>query len=52
MRIWIAFETGRSKGFGLVEMKDDWDAERAIEKLDGRRWHGMCLTACKARNQR
>ncbi len=21
--------------FGVVEIKDDWEAERAIEKLDG-----------------
>ena len=50
-RIWIDFETGKSKGFGFVELEDDWDSERAIEKLDGKRWHGMNLTVCKARNQ-
>lgn len=52
VRIWIDFETGKSKGFGLVELEDDWDAERAIERLDGKRWHGMNLTVCKARTQK
>ena len=52
VRIWIDFETGKSKGYGLVEIEDDWDAERAIEKLDGKRWHGMNLRVCKARTQR
>ncbi len=28
-------ETGRSKGFGFVEMPNDDDAKRAIEDLDG-----------------
>jgi RNA recognition motif-containing protein len=52
VRIWIDFETGKSKGYGLVGIEDDWEAERAIEKLDGKRWHGMNLTVCKARTQR
>ncbi|MDR2345374.1 MAG: RNA-binding protein [Planctomycetaceae bacterium] len=28
-------ETGRSKGFGFVEMPDDEEANKAIEALDG-----------------
>ena len=28
-------ETGRSKGFGFVEMSNDADANRAIEELNG-----------------
>lgn len=28
-------ETGRSKGFGFVEMSDDNAAKKAIEELDG-----------------
>jgi RNA recognition motif-containing protein len=51
-KIWINFETGKSRGFGFVELEDDWDAERAIEKLDGKQWNGMNLTVCKARNQK
>jgi RNA recognition motif-containing protein len=49
-RIWIDFETGTSLGFGFVEIKDDWDADRAIEELDGKRWHGQYLKVSEARN--
>lgn len=28
-------ETGRSKGFGFIDMEDDNDADMAIEDLDG-----------------
>jgi cold-inducible RNA-binding protein len=42
--VWIRCERGKSKGFGLVELDDDSDTERAIKKLDGKRWRGMNLT--------
>lgn len=29
-------ETGRSRGFGFVEMENDADAQKAIETLDGK----------------
>jgi RNA recognition motif-containing protein len=41
-------ETGRSRGFGFVEMADD-GATRAIEELDGSDFEGRRLTVNQAR---
>jgi RNA recognition motif-containing protein len=40
-------ETGRSRGFGFVEM-DDADAEKAIRQLDGRELGGRNLRVNEA----
>jgi RNA recognition motif-containing protein len=42
-------ETGRSKGFGFVEMSDDNAAEMAIEELNGNALNGRELKVNKAR---
>lgn len=42
-------ETGRSKGFGFVEMTDDDDAQAAIEELDGAEINGRAVKVNKAR---
>lgn len=42
-------ETGRSRGFGFVEMDNDAEAEAAIENLDGRDHDGRRLTVNEAR---
>jgi RNA recognition motif-containing protein len=42
-------ETGRSRGFGFVEMPDDDEARAAIEALDGRDQDGRRLTVNEAR---
>lgn len=42
-------ETGRSKGFGFVEMSDDGDAQKAIESLNGQSIDGRNLTVNEAR---
>ena len=42
-------ETGRSKGFGFVEMDDSGDAEKAIEALDGENIMGRNLKVNQAR---
>ena len=42
-------ETGRSRGFGFVEMPDDNEAESAIEGLDGQEHDGRRLTVNEAR---
>lgn len=41
--------SGRSKGFGFVEMKNDDEAARAIEELDGKEYDGRPLTVNEAR---
>ena len=42
-------ETGRSRGFGFVEMMDDDEALSAIESLDGQDFDGRRLTVNEAR---
>lgn len=44
-------DTGRSKGFGFVEMASDEDANAAIEKLNGQGMGGRNLTVSEARPQ-
>jgi RNA recognition motif-containing protein len=41
--------TGRSKGFGFVEMSSDDEAQAAIEALNGREHDGRTLTVNEAR---
>lgn len=50
VKIWIDFDSGKSKGFGFVEMPDDYEAETAIDRLDGTRWRGRRLKVAKARS--
>ncbi len=42
-------ETGRSRGFGFVEMSNDDEATAAIESLDGQDFDGRRLTVNEAR---
>jgi RNA recognition motif-containing protein len=42
-------DSGRSKGFGFVEMADDNDAREAIEGLNNREQDGRALTVNEAR---
>ena len=42
-------ETGRSRGFGFVEMLNDNEAYAAIEALDGRDHDGRRLTVNEAK---
>jgi RNA recognition motif-containing protein len=41
--------SGRSKGFGFVEMPDDTEANSAIDGLDGKELKGRPLKVNKAR---
>ena len=42
-------DTGRSKGFGFVEMENDAEAQKAIEALNGTPYKGRPLTVNEAR---
>jgi RNA recognition motif-containing protein len=42
-------DTGRSKGFGFVEMSSDQEAQAAISALNGREVEGRSLTVNEAR---
>lgn len=44
-------ETGRSKGFGFVEMGSDQEAQAAIAALSGKSLDGRALTVNEARPQ-
>jgi len=41
--------TGRSKGFGFVEMSSDEEAQKAIEMFNGKDFEGRNLTVNEAR---
>ncbi|MBN1531348.1 MAG: RNA-binding protein [Spirochaetes bacterium] len=45
-------DTGRSKGFGFVEMPNDEEAEKAIQGLDGSEVDGRNIRVNRARPKR
>ncbi|MFV0423193.1 RNA recognition motif domain-containing protein [Oleidesulfovibrio sp.] len=49
VRIISDHDTGRSKGFGFVEMTEDSEANAAIEALNGRELSGRTITVNEAR---
>jgi RNA recognition motif-containing protein len=42
-------ETGRSRGFGFVEMEDDGEAQKAIDALNNADYKGRPLTVNEAK---
>jgi RNA recognition motif-containing protein len=46
--------TGKSRGFGFVEMSDDEAAKKAIEELDNSQWDGrnISVSVAKPREER
>ncbi len=42
-------DTGRSKGFGFVEMSSDEEGARAIDELNGTQMDGRALTVSEAK---
>jgi RNA recognition motif-containing protein len=51
VRILSDRETGRSRGFGFVEMASPEDAQKAIAALNGHEFMGRPLTVNEAREQ-
>lgn len=43
-------ETGRSRGFGFVDVEDA-DAQNIIDSMNGINWHGRPLTVNEARER-
>ncbi len=43
--------TGRSRGFGFVEMADEAGAQAAIDRWDGKEFDGRMLSVSEARPQ-
>lgn len=50
-RVIMDRDSGRSKGFGFVEMASDEDAERAINEMNGREFSGRTVNVSEARPQ-
>lgn len=44
-------ETGRSRGFGFVEMNSDSEAAQAMEKLNGKDIEGRMISVTVARQK-
>ena len=44
-------DTGRSKGFGFIEMEEEKDARKAIEELNGKDFMEKTLKVSEARPQ-
>ncbi len=51
VRILSDRETGRSRGFGFVEMATTEDAQKAIDALNGKDFMGRSITVNEAREQ-
>ena len=48
-KVIIDRDSGRSKGFGFVEMKNDADAKKAIDELNGKELDGRAVSVNEAR---
>ncbi len=44
-------ESGRSKGFGFVEMSSDDEGTKAIERFNGADWEGRAMNVSEAKPQ-
>lgn len=51
VKIIIDRETGRSKGFGFVEMDSEDGAQSAVSQLDGQEFEGRSLRVSEAKPQ-
>jgi RNA recognition motif-containing protein len=48
-RIIMDRESGRSKGFGFVEMSSEHEAQASIQRFNGCDWEGRAMTVNEAR---
>ncbi len=48
-KVMMERDTGRSKGFGFVEMGSDAEAQSAIEGMNGQSMGGRCLVVNEVR---
>ena len=48
----VKSRTGQSRGFGLIEMPNEGEAETAITKLNGHEHQGRALTVNESRPRR
>ena len=48
-KVIIDRETGRSKGFGFVEMSSDEEAKAAVEMMNGKEIEGRAVAVSEAR---
>ena len=48
-KVIIDRETGRSKGFGFVEMSSEEEAKKAIDMLNGKEIEGRAIAVSEAR---
>jgi cold-inducible RNA-binding protein len=44
-------DTGRSRGFGFVEMTSNGEAQKAIQQLDGKEIKGRAIKVSEARDR-
>ena len=51
VKIIINKHTGRSKGFGFVEMANDEEGQKAVDSLDGHEMNGRNLRVDKAKDR-
>lgn len=51
VKIIINKHTGRSKGFGFVEMANDEEGQKAVDSLDGHDLNGRNLRVDKAKDR-
>jgi RNA recognition motif-containing protein len=43
--------TGKSKGYGFIEMPNDEEGQKAIDTLNGGKWEGNVIVVNKAKNK-
>lgn len=48
-RVIVDRQTGKSKGYGFVEMENDNDAKKAIAELNGSEFDGRTISVSEAR---